>query len=290
MSSPHGSHKTEQPNTYFVQDRQSKEELTRLTIQERLVTTAMGGVLAEQADPSIFRRVLDIGCGPGGWIVEAAQTYPTMSLVGIDISQRMIDYAHAQAAAHNVADRIELRVMDALRTLDFPSATFDLVNLRFGVSYIRTWDWPRLLGEIMRVLRPGGVIRLTEPEIIQHSNSVALTRLYEMLLCALYRSGHLYAQESNGLTVHLEPLLTRYGCQQVAAKTCTIAYQGGTEEGQSYYEATKQGTLGPFIQKWGCAPENYDDLFQQALNDMQQPTFHITWNILTVWGTSPRPA
>lgn len=28
----------------------------------------MGGVLPEQQDPTRFRRVLNIGCGPGGWI------------------------------------------------------------------------------------------------------------------------------------------------------------------------------------------------------------------------------
>jgi ubiquinone/menaquinone biosynthesis C-methylase UbiE len=81
------------PSTYFVQDKRNKTELTRLAIQDQMLTTAMGGVLPEQPDPTVFRRVLDVACGTGGWLIEAAKAYPTMSLVGIDISQRMIRYA-----------------------------------------------------------------------------------------------------------------------------------------------------------------------------------------------------
>src|SRR5713101_8679776 len=79
------------PNTYFVQDRANRKELTRLAVQDQMLTAGMGGVLPEQADPTLFRRMLDVGCGTGGWLIEAAQTYPTMSLVGIDISRNMIE-------------------------------------------------------------------------------------------------------------------------------------------------------------------------------------------------------
>src|SRR5712691_5981421 len=121
MPNPQNRRRHEQPSTYVVQDRELKDELVRLTIQDRLVTAMMDGPLPEQPDPTVFRRVLDIGCGPGGWAVEAAQAYSTMSLVGIDISQRMIDYARTQAEAQHVADRVEFYVMDALRALEFPA-------------------------------------------------------------------------------------------------------------------------------------------------------------------------
>src|SRR5690242_11234173 len=123
----HSSRRNENPSTYFVQDRKDKRELTRLMIQDRLMTAMMGGVLPEQPDPTIFHRVLDVACGTGGWVIEAAQTYPEVSLVGIDISQRMIKYARTQAEACQIHDRIEFRVMDALGPLDFPTASFDLV-------------------------------------------------------------------------------------------------------------------------------------------------------------------
>ena len=40
----------EHPHTYFVQDRANMEELKRLQIQDQMLTTSMGGVLAEARD------------------------------------------------------------------------------------------------------------------------------------------------------------------------------------------------------------------------------------------------
>src|SRR5690349_17919769 len=119
-------------STYFVYNHHDeKEELRRLTIQDQMITEAMSGVLSEQPDPSAFHSVLDIACGPAGWVIEAAKQYPTMSLVGIDISHKMVEYASKQAKNNKVSDQIEFRVMDALHQLELPSDFFDLVNLRF---------------------------------------------------------------------------------------------------------------------------------------------------------------
>ena len=42
MSRLDGSQKKERPSTYVVQDRSNEEELLRLTLQDRMATTAMG--------------------------------------------------------------------------------------------------------------------------------------------------------------------------------------------------------------------------------------------------------
>ena len=288
MANPLDPRINDNPSTYFVQDRKNKKELTRLMIQDQMITAAMGGVLPEQADPSIFHRVLDVGCGTGDWSIEAAQTYPTISLVGIDISQRMIEYARAQAKAHQVNDRVEFRVMDALCTLDFPAAYFDLVNLRFGSSFVRTWDWPKVVTELLRVTRPGGIVRVTDTEIHQ-SNSPVLMQLSEMFLCAFFRSGHLFEQERTGLTSHLARLLDQYGCEQVQTKAYALEYQAGTAEGEAYYKNAMLffQTIRPFIQKWGCISKDYEALYQQVLIEMQQPNFLATVNLLTAWGSKP---
>ncbi|MGB8346958.1 MAG: class I SAM-dependent methyltransferase [Ktedonobacteraceae bacterium] len=176
----------EQSHTYFIQERTNGEELARLSLQDETVTTAMGGVLPEQADPSVFRRVLDIACGPGGWLIVTAQIYPTMTrLVGVDISRQMVAHAQIQAENQQMSGRVEFHVMDALLLLAFPASTFDLVNLRFGVSFLRTWDWPKLLSEMVRVTRAGGVIRLTEGEVGSQSSSPEATQLYERGVRAL---------------------------------------------------------------------------------------------------------
>ncbi len=291
MSTPLDRRVNDNPSTYFVQDRKNQKELTRVMIQDHMITALMGGVLPEQPDPTVFHHVLDVGCGTGSWLIEAALTYPEMSLVGIDISQRMIKCARTQARDHHVDDRVEFHVMDALCPLDFPAAYFDLVNLRFGISYVRTWDWPTLLTELLRVTRVDGVVRITDCELVHQTNGPALTQLVNMLQCALYRAGHLFMDERTGLVDHLAQLLYQCGCERVQTKVCTMEYRAGTSAAEAFAENMKLAfqTSRPFIQKWGCASENYNAIYQQALDEMCQPDFFATLNMLTAWGSKPGP-
>lgn len=295
MAEPQNSQKPpklERPSTYVVQDRQNQQELRRLTIQDQMVTESMGGVLPEQPNVTSLHRILDVGCATGGWAIEVAKTYPHMSVVGIDISNAMIDYARAQAVEQQVADRVEFRVMDALQMLEFPDDCFDLVNLRLGMGWVRTWDWPKLLTEMLRVVCPGGVIRVTESEIshLFQPNSPMFTKWGEMALRSFYQAGNLFEREVNGLTAHLASLLRRYGAQDVQISRYSTFYQAGTPDGQIFCDnlTSSMKTGRPFLQKWGGIPDDYDTITAKAEQEMQQPDFRVTWNTLTAWGTKPQ--
>ena len=79
-----------------------------------------GGPLPEQADPRSLRRVLDIACGPGEWVMATAKTYPTMSLTGIDISRSMIQYAREQALTQHLEDRARFASWTPYSSSNFP--------------------------------------------------------------------------------------------------------------------------------------------------------------------------
>jgi ubiquinone/menaquinone biosynthesis C-methylase UbiE len=124
-----------------VQDRGNLDEMKRQDIQGHMLTEGQGGVLPELADPSVLRRVLDVGCGTGGWLLETARTYPSIEkLVGADISSKMLDYARKQAIAQHLDGRVRFLTMGALRILEFPASSFDLVNQRLAASWLRTWE------------------------------------------------------------------------------------------------------------------------------------------------------
>ena len=281
--------KKEHPHTYVVQGDSYNEELRRLTIQDELMTALMGGPLAEQPGAAHMRRVLDIGSGSGNWALAAARTYPEMRLIGIDINQRMVEYARKQAADLHLADRVEFHSMDALRMLEFPDDYFDLVNLRFGVGYLRTWDWSKVLSEMLRVCRPDGVIRITEAEVGGHYDSPALAQFYDMIVCALFRSGHLFEQTSSGLIDHLEPLLIQHGCLQVQSKKYIPEIQVGTAEAEAAIQdiALMGRVSRPFLEKWGCLTRDYDAICQQALEQLRALKSISGSAILTVWGNKP---
>jgi len=176
--------------------------------------------------------------------------------------------------------------LDALLMLEFPTAYFDLVNQRFGLSYLRTWDWPKFLQECQRVCRRDGIIRVTESDTFLEPGSPAQTRLFEMTLDAFYRAGHFFLREKNGVTSQLAHLLHQHGIQDVQTRAYALAYQAGTPEGQRFYEDIKLAyrTIIPFFRKWTTMPDDYKEIYQQMLSEMQQPGFEATWRLLTAWG------
>lgn len=279
----------EYASTYIVQDRSNQEEMDRLEIQDQMLTTGMGGVLPELADPTSLRRVLDVGCGTGGWLMETARTYPIIErLVGADISSKMVAYARAQAESLGLDGRVQFQTMDALRILEFPSGSFDLVNQRLGASWVRTWEWKKLLSEYQRVTRSGGIIRITESGSVE-SNSPAMTKLNELFLEVFYRSGRFFTASNDGIIGELAQLMTLHGIQNVQTHVHTLVFRAGTVEGQHFYEDTlhmfRVGV--PFFQKWTRLPSNYEEIYQQALQEIQQPDFVAKWTYLTAWGNKP---
>jgi ubiquinone/menaquinone biosynthesis C-methylase UbiE len=282
--------KREHPSAYFVQDRTSQDERIRVMIQDKMLTKGMGGVLPEQPDPTVFQRVLDVGCGTGGWLIELAQTYPTIpQLFGVDVSSTMVAYARAEAEAQQVSNRVTFYVGDALRALDFPSNFFDLINQRLGMSYLRTWEWPNLLHECRRVARSKGVIRLTETKMNGPKTSSALTRLGTLFRDVSYHAGHLFTPEDDGVTSQLSSLLQRQSLLHIQTREHVLHYQAGTPEMQLFSEdmARLYRNALPFMRKWTRVPDDYEETYQQALVEMQQADFSADWPLLTAWGTVP---
>lgn len=283
----------EHPSTYFVQDRSNEEEMRRLRLQDDMAAIIMGGLLPEQSEPLPLRRVLDVACGTGGWLVRLAEEQPEISLlVGVDVSGHMLDCAREQAQAKRVHERAEFHIMDALRMLEFPTGFFDLVNQRFGMAYLRTWDWAKLVQEFYRVARPDGILRFTEADLTDQSSSPALLQLFRLLRQALYNAGHLFAAEDYGVAEELPRLLGQYGygIQDVQQRTYILEYHAGTRAGQLYQENMVYAfrTALPFLQKWSRVPDDYAEIYQRMLNETRQPDFVATCKAVTAWGKKPQ--
>lgn len=277
-------------NTYIVKDRNSEEEYERVRLQGEMVTAGMGGPLPEFADPTVFKRVLDVGCGTGDWLFTLAKTYPTMTeLLGVDVNGMIMSKARVLAANYPHGERLRFEVQDALLMLEFPEGHFDLVNMRFGSSFLRKWDWTKLLSEFQRVCRPGGIIRIVEGEVIEESSSPAFLRLAQVFLAATRQSGHTFTDESNGVTKELPDLLGRHGILDIQTRDYVLDIRAGTPEWQSFYDDSSHAmhTFAQYMRKWASFPADYDELCKQALDEMRRPDFTATWKLLTVWGKAP---
>ena len=98
------------------------------------------------------RHVLEVGVGTGLALPRYA---PDKRVVGIDLSPEMLARARARVAAERLDHVESLHVMDAEAT-EFQNASFDTAVAMFVASVV---PHPRrLLGELRRVVRPGGHI------------------------------------------------------------------------------------------------------------------------------------
>jgi ubiquinone/menaquinone biosynthesis C-methylase UbiE len=102
----------------------------------------------ERAGVTAGMRVLDVACGTGVLSIAAAEAVkPNGSVVGLDLNPGML------AVARRKAPQIDWRESSA-EALDFDDASFDAVVSQFGLMFFQ--DKPRAIGEVLRVLRPGG--------------------------------------------------------------------------------------------------------------------------------------
>ncbi len=273
-------------NVYF-NDPENVAEMARLLGQDRLITKGMGGLFSERFDLSGIHRILDLACGPGGWALEVAFTYPKIEVVGVDVSRAMIDYANAQVRVQGL-DNASFQVMDIQKPLDFPDGSFDLVNARF-INFLPAAAWPRLMQELRRITRLGGVIRLTESEWWYFTNSPALENLNAMIIRALKLQGESFSQ--SGRFTGVLPMLGRFlldaGCVNVNYRSHVIDYSYGTEayEGFRHDAAIVFKLFQPFIVRMGVATqEEVNQLYEQMQLEMMKDDFRGLMLPLTAWG------
>ncbi|MCL4196135.1 MAG: methyltransferase domain-containing protein [Phycisphaerales bacterium] len=128
-------------------------ELRRLGFQHRLWSRQA----AQAWEAAQFRpgqRLLDIGCGPGFATTELAQLVgPGGAVVGVDASERFINYLRARAAAISLP-QVDARVGDVLN-LDLPPAAFDGAYARWVLCFVS--DPARVVRGVAAALKPGGV-------------------------------------------------------------------------------------------------------------------------------------
>jgi ubiquinone/menaquinone biosynthesis C-methylase UbiE len=106
------------------------------------------------------RRILDVGCGAGHWGRTLSQVIsPGALIAGVDIESKFIERSQELGRAFGLSNT-DYRVGSA-EEIPCSDSSFDLVTCQTVLIHVR--DPLRVLREMKRVLKPGGVLLLAEP-------------------------------------------------------------------------------------------------------------------------------
>jgi demethylmenaquinone methyltransferase/2-methoxy-6-polyprenyl-1,4-benzoquinol methylase len=127
-------------------------------------TGPMRRVLAERATSAPVRRALDVCCGTGSVTRALAETAPAGAVVlGVDFSRGMLSHGVIAAGRARLSD-IRWVQADAA-ALPFKAGVFDVATCAYALYELKGEARHRMLGEVARVLSPGGRFLAMEHEI-----------------------------------------------------------------------------------------------------------------------------
>ncbi|KAF8892535.1 S-adenosyl-L-methionine-dependent methyltransferase [Infundibulicybe gibba] len=131
-----------------------RDEVKRSELHHRMLQFVFGGrnyigPVKEALQFGEQRRVLDLGTGGGFWAIDMADEFPRAEVIGVDLAP--------------IQPNFELCDLDQWN-IPYPDNHFDLIHARSMHTGIH--NYPRFLEEIARLLRPGGLVILVEPDLI----------------------------------------------------------------------------------------------------------------------------
>ncbi len=118
----------------------------------------------KQLRPFAPQEVLDIATGTGDFALLIARMLHPKRIVGIDLSEGMMEIARRKVAARGLGEVITFAKGDCT-ALEVADATYDAATIAFGIRNFEEID--KALGELHRVLRPGGhlvILELSTPQ------------------------------------------------------------------------------------------------------------------------------
>ena len=109
--------------------------------------------------PPDAHRVLDVATGTAAVAIGLARAESARRVIGLDQSPEMLAAGGERVAHAGLSGRIELREGRA-ESLPFAEGEFDALTFTYLLRYVE--DVPATLGELVRVVRPGGTVAMLE--------------------------------------------------------------------------------------------------------------------------------
>ncbi|CAG8628038.1 12220_t:CDS:2, partial [Ambispora gerdemannii] len=139
-----------------------EKECERLNIQHYMYRYIWQSNFSAKVEQKMINdsgvKVLDVGCGPGTWLLEMSSEFPKCHFTGIDIFPSMFPEVKPRNAQF-----IKANVLDGL---PFDDDTFDFVHMRFLCIAFTEDEWEhKVIPELTRLVKPGGYLEIMEADL-----------------------------------------------------------------------------------------------------------------------------
>lgn len=207
-----------------------------------------GRRLVEIAKIPSGSKVLDVATGRGALLYPAAESVGSEGhVIGIDLSEIMVQETVKELAHRNVSCDIEIRQMDA-EYLQFPDGTFDFVLCGFAVFFFPQLDLA--MSEFRRVLKPDGQICISTWDKLEDENWSWLNEIVKTYIPAEPEANQTIESDSVSQPVFNTPeglvtILNAAGfCNiQIFSETSEFVYASDEELWSSLWSMGARATL-----------------------------------------------
>lgn len=197
-------------------------------------------------------KILDVGCGPGSITTGFGNLVPQGSVVGVDISEEVLEGARSSLPA--AATNITFQAADLLAGLPFPDASFDVVfSSQLFPHLASTAQKLTALTEMRRVLKDGGILATRDAaELHFYPRQYNLDNLWAVNTRKAWSHGQ--AESDNGFPGGAMPGLIReagFEANNIHVGAGTTVHSGA--EARKRYSEGNLGRLDegdPFRQSW----------------------------------------
>ncbi|RUS14399.1 hypothetical protein BC937DRAFT_93882 [Endogone sp. FLAS-F59071] len=240
-----------------------------------ILTTRMAHFWLQRFLGSCYRRPQSWHQGSQYW--EQAKRYPASKFTGISITDVYINIV--------VPSNCTFMTVDFTKGLPFEDETFDYVVERLQTIYCAEHLWPKLIKELMRVTRTGGIIEILEPDLFLHDPGPHTAKIVENLLAALK------THNINGrMVLNLRPILEEAGLTDIHQDHRSMPVGWGPDEVGLPFKASMVAHMANFkammISTLGVGQEDYDDLTAGLLGEAGNE-YKSYMNFMSFYGTKP---
>lgn len=189
--------------------------------------------------PLAPQKILDVATGTGDFAIESIQILNPKKIIGVDISQGMLEVAKEKITKKGLQNQFEVLLGDSEK-LQFEDNTFDAVTVAFGVRNFENLE--KGLSEIHRVLKPDG-----KAVILELSNPTAfpVKQIFNFYFHKIVPTmGKIISKDSSAYTYLPESVAKFPDGKRFASITDKVGFKNTLVKPQTFgfctiYEATK---------------------------------------------------